>query len=90
MNKYSLSSEYPLNPKTVKKLLIDLEMTQLELIDKIDGLAASTILRYINGQGRNPKIQQAIADALGVELDEILDKQSTDLTPALSTEEAAA
>lgn len=78
MNKYSLVNPYPLNPKAVKKRLIDLGMTQIALIARFDDLAASTILRYINGQGRNPKIQQAIAEHLGLNVNEILLKPVPD------------
>lgn len=70
-NNYSLMSPYPLNRKAVKKRMIDIDMSVNRLIELTE-LGQATASRYINGDGFNPKIQQAIADALGLPLDAIL------------------
>ena len=74
MQDYSLLSTYAFDSKVVKKLLIDLEMRPIDLVRKLRGISQQTVSRYLNGDGRNPKIQQAIADALGVPLDSLLAK----------------
>lgn len=49
--------------------MIDLDLTVMDVVKRIPGLSQATISRYTNGVGRNPLIQQAIADALGVTLE---------------------
>jgi len=52
-----------------------------DLVEILSDVAQQTVSRYVNGEGRNPKIQAAIAAALGVELDEILLKPETSHAP---------
>jgi transcriptional regulator with XRE-family HTH domain len=73
--RYSLLlNPYPLDAKAVKKRMIDLGLSLNRLVEVIDGVSRQTVSRYVNGRGRNPLIQQAIADAIGLPLDDILDK----------------
>lgn len=65
---------YPLDRKIVKKRMIDLDLTIGLLKKRIPSMSQATISRYTNGVGRNPLIQRAIADALGVPLDSLLAK----------------
>lgn len=73
-NVYSLLNPYPLDRKVVKKLMIDLDFKVGDLVNRLPAISQATISRYIGGVGRNPKIQQAIADVLGVPLDSLLAK----------------
>jgi transcriptional regulator with XRE-family HTH domain len=68
-SKFELSP-HPLDPKTVKKRLIDLGMTQRRLT-ALSGLTTATVVRYINGSGRNLYVQRAIATVLGVSLESL-------------------
>lgn len=49
--------------------MIDRDLTVNHLVTRIPGISQATVSRYTNGVGRNPLIQQAIADALGVPLE---------------------
>jgi hypothetical protein len=65
-------SDYALDPKTVKKRLIDLTMSQRELIVQCE-ISTATIIRYINGSGRNLFVQKEIARCLKVPLEALWD-----------------
>lgn len=72
-NNYALLNTFALDPKKVKVQLIQRDKLVSRMALDL-GLGQPTVSKYINGQGRNPKIQQAIADYLGVPLDDLLDK----------------
>lgn len=57
--------------------MIDRDLTVRDLVKQIPGMSQPTISRYTNGVGRNPLIQQAIAEALCVPLDALLAKPTT-------------
>jgi transcriptional regulator with XRE-family HTH domain len=85
MSDYQILSTYALDAKTVKKRLIDLDMRPIDLVRKLRGISQQTVSRYINGEGRNPKIQQAIADALGIPLKKLFAKPQEPSRPSLSS-----
>ena len=76
---YALLNNFPLNPQKVKIRLIEKGLRVSDLANKLE-LKQPLISRYVNGKGRNPKIQEAIAAILGLSLERILQKpeQSTE------------
>lgn len=72
-NNYSLLNTFHLSLKKVKILLIQQDKQVTQVAEDLK-LPQPLISKYIHGRGRNPKIQQAIADYLGVPLDDIIDK----------------
>lgn len=74
---YKLSSDYLLDPVKVKILQLQKKIQNLD-IARDKGIHPAHISRHINGKGRNPKIQQAIADYLGVDLMDIVQEPETD------------
>ena len=76
-HKYSLLNPYPFDSKTVKKRMIDLDVT-VNSIAQRTGIPQPTVSRYVNGSGRNPKIQDAIAKVLKMPLSAILRQPEPD------------
>lgn len=71
---YKLSSPSRLDRRKVKMLLF-----QQDLIARAKGIHPVDVSRHIQGHGRNPKIQHAIAEALGVSLEKIVLKSGDTL-----------
>lgn len=67
---YKLLSNYLLDPLKVKVLQIQKGVSGADLARKL-GVHPVVISSHINGKSRNPKIQEAIAKALGVPLVDI-------------------
>lgn len=70
---YQLSSPYPLSSRKVKTLFAKQGKPIKQLVAE-SGITFSYISKHIHGRVRNPVVQQAIADFLGVSLEAILDK----------------
>ena len=68
---YALLNDFPLNSQKVKIRLIEKELRAVDLARTLE-LKQTLISRYLNGQGRNPKIQTAIATVLDLPLDDLL------------------
>lgn len=67
---YKLLSNYLLDPMKVKVLQIQKGVSGVALAKKL-GVHPVVISLHINGKSRNPKIQEAIAKALGARLTDI-------------------
>lgn len=79
---YKLLSPYRLDRSKVKRLLFDLDKRNIDIAQE-KGIPPAIISQHIQGKSRNPKVQQAIADFLGVPLDRIV------LKPKNGTKRAA-
>lgn len=74
---------YRLDTKKVKVLQIHKEVQNLAIAER-SGFSKAEISRHIQGDGRRFAVQQAIASALGVPLDDILLKPPDEQQPAQS------
>jgi len=71
LSNYKLLSPYRLDRRKVKMLLFQQDLRNID-IAKAKGINPVDVSRHIQGHGRNPKVQQAIAEALGVSLEKII------------------
>lgn len=74
MNSYWPLNSYTLDKKRVKRLMLDRDVRNADILKAHPQMNPVALSRHINGKGRNLLIQQAIADFLKVPLEEILQK----------------